>query len=108
MLLNKTDMTIPADGKPIRLDGPLSPGGSANRLAPDAGRYAELEVRTSFSLSQSLCENHCLPRQARNKHLDWNVKHIPSHLQVTFALPKEPTNFSVMIFADPDGFSRSG
>ena len=47
-------MTIPADGKPIRLDGPFFPGGLSGP-APDAGRYAELEVRKQFlSLAISL------------------------------------------------------
>ena len=31
-----------------------------------------------------------------------------AELEVTFALPKEATNFSVMTFADPHGYNRSG
>ena len=41
-IFKKSDMRIPADGKPVRLYSPLD--NPLSGLQPDAGRYAELEV----------------------------------------------------------------
>jgi hypothetical protein len=67
-ILKKSNVTIAADGTPVRLYSALD--NALVALSPDAGRYAELEV--------------------------------------TFALPKTAVNLSVMVFANPESFNRSG